>query len=1073
MKEDEISHALLSDESLTDEKEDRFSHSTYVDVILDIISHSDTPHHIGMFGKWGAGKSTILNFINDRIKKNKSLDDRYNFFYLDSWKLSKESFRQQLLESLNEHFGNKVKNIEDRLWNLQEIGRQIEIQTNPIAWASLAILLLIIFAGPALKFFFQIDVLGYLMGLAPLVLIPPLIQAFNAISRTSLTLTESSKRIIPRIESPRQFEQLFKEITEDRVKRTLIVAIDNLDRCESKLAVEMLGTIKTFMDVEGCVYIVACDDEALERHVAQETHVTENEDSRTHAKEFLRKFFQTSIKIAPFLEGSLQRFSQEQNHKLPRPFDDDVIFVVNAAFKKSPRRIKQFLNNLYAVRLTCELREKIGVIRSGQITSNFAFMTKVLVMRDEWRDFYARLDDRSILTRVENYFRGTQEADVKETLDANPELRAFLQATRRIWSDDVETFLRISQESYESSISDLELLRTWIITAEFEHVRDKLLATERETAREPIADFMIKVLQENLRLNHRNEVTNTLRVMTKTFGLIPKSKQITLADQFGNTISMAPYAENIRQFPLDELFAILKDCNVVFRKEVLGKLAPLLKKDKTLDLELMDAFIKHYFTIDSETAAGIRAVAVELYDGNQAPILQKLDQIRSQKEVAQVMVDAALLAKIAGSLTNDQSEINLLRINVFQELRWLADDNSRALFTAKMIDLVCEPATNTIQPKVKIGLDNLAAFDASELPTSTHETLARRLSAGCLAISDPKEKLVEMEVLLRLAQRMEKKNLDYIRSELINPTLQSVGPEFFLQVLSLCEKYQFPTLNEPPTLQVVLGRIQSNLQDINVIKYAIENTEGEEKKHVVQTLAGLIETTTPSLQAVLTAIREDKSRFDQNEIDDFCASALTRSKSSDQTVAVILVDFTFQLIDAASQSQKNAFVNHMIEHIKEPAADRKKIGLDYYRKSRHLVEETTRRAGMRSLILKLESDGSNFNEQTKVTLDIILEELGILVADEARLHDLLRTAATDAKTEESRVIALDYIRQVALKKTLSPELEESLYDAARSRNENISAKALETLNSLKIRKLPSDISEKLREYRARDIGKKP
>lgn len=277
---------LLSDQSLTDEKEDRFSHSTYVDVILEIISHCSTPHHIGMFGKWGTGKSTILNFVKGRIRKSDELSKRYSFFYLDSWKLNKDSFRQQLLESLNEHFDDKVKNIEDRLWNVQEISRQVTLQTRPIAWASLAFFIAIVLAGPALKFYFQFDVTGYLLGFAPLALVPLLVEALQAISKTSLTLTEGTKRLIPRIESPRQFDLLFREIIEHRRRKALIIAIDNLDRCESKLAVEMLGTIKTFMDVEGCIFIVACDDEALERHVTLETHIVDDKNAETHAKEF-------------------------------------------------------------------------------------------------------------------------------------------------------------------------------------------------------------------------------------------------------------------------------------------------------------------------------------------------------------------------------------------------------------------------------------------------------------------------------------------------------------------------------------------------------------------------------------------------------------------------------------------------------------------------------------------------------------------------------------------------------------------------------------------------------------------
>jgi hypothetical protein len=235
----------------------------------------------------------------------------------------------------------------------------------------------------------------------------------------------------------------------------------------------MLGTIKTFMDMSGCVYIIACDDLALERHIIRERHV-EDENAERDAKEFLRKFFQTTIRIAPFLDGSLYKFADENNKKLPKPFDDQVVFVVATAFRKNPRRIKQFLNNLYAMWLTCKTREDLKIITpKGIITSNFAFMAKILVVKEEWPDFYTRLDDPTILAKIENYFRGHEEEAVKQILDKYSELKLFLQATRKIWSDSVETFVRTSQETYESSISDREELKNWIVAVDYESLRKR------------------------------------------------------------------------------------------------------------------------------------------------------------------------------------------------------------------------------------------------------------------------------------------------------------------------------------------------------------------------------------------------------------------------------------------------------------------------------------------------------------------------------------------------------------------------------------------------------------------------
>ena len=396
---DNLHGSMLSDEYLSDERDDRFSHSTYVDTILEIVSRCRTPHHIGMFGQWGTGKSTILKFLENRITKNDQLRSEYIFFYIDSWKLTKESFRQQLLESLNERLGGKVKKIEDRLWNIHEVGQTTEFKTDPLALAALVTLVLFAIVGFILKLVLQVDVTGYLLAVTPAVMTAPLIVALRSLSKASMAVTLSTKKIIPQVQSPREFQNLFIEIIQNRGNKTLIIAIDNLDRCESRLAIEMLGTIKTFMDIEGCIYIIACDDLALERHVVSERHVNDQA-AVSDTKEFLRKFFQTTIKIAPFLDGSLYKFADEQNKKFDNSFDDKVVFVVATAFRKNPRRIKQFLNNLYAMWLTCKRREDLKIITpEGIITSNFGFMAKILVLKDESPDFYAKLDDPTILTQ--------------------------------------------------------------------------------------------------------------------------------------------------------------------------------------------------------------------------------------------------------------------------------------------------------------------------------------------------------------------------------------------------------------------------------------------------------------------------------------------------------------------------------------------------------------------------------------------------------------------------------------------------------------------------------------------------
>ena len=216
-----------------------------------------------------------------------------------------------------------------------------------------------------------------------------------------------------------------------------------------------------------------------------------------------------------------------------------------------------------------------------------------------------------------------------------------------------------------------------------------------------------------------------------------------------------------------------------------------------------------------------------------------------------------------------------------------------------------------------------------------------------------------------------------------------------------------------------------------------------------------------SLQTILAAIRESMILLTAEETDELCTAALSRAKDSEHTIRVPLVEFAFALLGNASQTQKNDFVAHMIDYMKQPHANRRQTGADHYRKSKHLVDEITRRANIRSLMSKIESDRAIFNQETRILLDVIMEEQMILGPDEAKLYDLIRSAGTAAKDDESRIIAMDYIRQLEVKGHLPGELEVSLYDAARSTKEAVSKKALEILKTVRVRRLPDDIKRKI------------
>ena len=98
----------------------------------------------------------------------------------------------------------------------------------------------------------------------------------------------------------------------------MVVVFDNLDRVQQESAVEMLATIKTFLDVEGCVYIVPCDEAALTEHVR---HAYASQDGAApdarprddrFTREFLRRFFQLTIRLPQFGRTDYEHFIDKQ-----------------------------------------------------------------------------------------------------------------------------------------------------------------------------------------------------------------------------------------------------------------------------------------------------------------------------------------------------------------------------------------------------------------------------------------------------------------------------------------------------------------------------------------------------------------------------------------------------------------------------------------------------------------------------------------------------------------------------------------------------------------------------------------
>ncbi|WP_435101216.1 KAP family P-loop NTPase fold protein [Halarchaeum sp. P4] len=495
--ETEDSSVLLREQELEDVESDEFGHTAYVDTLERVLHEANPPWHIGLFGTWGTGKSSIVNLLYDRIETGDPTSPApnapsYDFqdtvaVSINAWEHSGESIRTSLLLDLNRDLDRKIgseswtdgdewgllpsEKIMRTLYDVQEKEDRAEHRTRREAFTAVL---------PELA-------VGFLGVLVLLVVVPrftpvtPFEIGMAALAGGLFTVgyryliseyrdervTKQRRMVNPRNEWAGAYADLFEEIlteaqqkfnavneTDDGIEH-FVITIDDLDRCESASVYETLIALKSFMKHDHCTYIIPCDEEALYRHV-KAADSGEYLDQRENQQHFLAKFFETRLRI-PEIEGDvLETYAKQQADELDSDvaLDDAIIDdVIMASNPSTPRRILQAINKITTYRILAEAREEFDAIDTDDV-EDMKFLAKILLLQENYPEFYAALERNEIA--LESLYAAQAEssdngrAAISEQLhdlgideSVQDDLIDFLVATREI-DQDPEPFLHLT-----------------------------------------------------------------------------------------------------------------------------------------------------------------------------------------------------------------------------------------------------------------------------------------------------------------------------------------------------------------------------------------------------------------------------------------------------------------------------------------------------------------------------------------------------------------------------------------------------------------------------------------------------
>ena len=235
------------------EGKDFLATKDYSRALVEFIEECDTPMTIGVQGDWGIGKTSMMSMIKAQIISSTNASNKKNFgvVWFNTWQFS--------LFGRDEYLG--VAALSELLKILRE---QFEISESNDYWKSVKKL------ASSLSFSF--------MGVG--------IDG-KKLSEQDDEGYEDISKVIKQFKE--EFDKLIQYIIEQRSLDRIIFFIDDLDRVKPVKALELLESLKNFMDVENCVFILAVDYEVVQMGMRQKFGVDLQKQS---GKSFFDKIIQ-------------------------------------------------------------------------------------------------------------------------------------------------------------------------------------------------------------------------------------------------------------------------------------------------------------------------------------------------------------------------------------------------------------------------------------------------------------------------------------------------------------------------------------------------------------------------------------------------------------------------------------------------------------------------------------------------------------------------------------------------------------------------------------------------------------
>ncbi|WP_426059403.1 Qat anti-phage system ATPase QatA [Hymenobacter sp. B1770] len=417
---------------------DFLGHRRIAQTITSLIDEQHLrPLTIGVYGDWGAGKSSVLSFIEQQFAKDSDvLVITFNSWLFQGYEDTKSALMESVVTELVRNQPNNqkalrlAKSLLDKInwFKIAKVGAAGMMSLAATAAAShIAPEMAPIVAGHG--------ALSFLSGLfAP----KPEKKDGDKDKEKEINyedfIRDEAGGTMPG--QFQQFRQQFRELIQTASVSKLVVLVDDLDRCLPQTVIEILEAIRLFLFVEGTTFVLSADEHLIEYAVRK--HFPDLPVDRTeYTRNYLEKLVQIPFRLPLLnrLQSSnyisfllLQQHLQTETDTLERiveafeaskktPFDnvalDSALIedtlgsgevpklratlaiagqlgnVLADGLKGNPRNIKRFLNTLF-------LRQRVARISGITDSVELSVLAKLMILERFHEPLYQAITEQAL-----------------------------------------------------------------------------------------------------------------------------------------------------------------------------------------------------------------------------------------------------------------------------------------------------------------------------------------------------------------------------------------------------------------------------------------------------------------------------------------------------------------------------------------------------------------------------------------------------------------------------------------------------------------------------------------------------